>query len=49
MDEKSYMNSFEEYLANHPDLDPEVAERLRPVYEGLDDEVYAFIMANVVL
>ena len=49
MDEKSYMNGFEDYLARHPDLDPEIVERLKPIYEGLDDEIFSFIMANVVL
>jgi len=49
MEEKDCQNGFEEYLLRHPDLNPEIAERLKPIYEGLDDEIFAFVMANIVL
>ena len=43
------MERFSSYLERHPELDPEIVERLKPIYEGLDEEMYVFIMANVVL
>jgi hypothetical protein len=49
MEDKDYMRTFDEYLLRHPDLNPEVAERFRPVYEQLDEEFFVFIMTQVVL
>lgn len=48
MDDKEF-RTFEDYLKDYPDIDPEVAKRFKPIYEELDDEIFAFIMTNVVL
>ncbi|MDR0875790.1 MAG: hypothetical protein LBN12_06230 [Clostridiales Family XIII bacterium] len=49
METKDFQRTFEDYLADHPDISPEVAKRFKPTFEQLDDEFFAFIMANVVL
>jgi hypothetical protein len=40
---------FDDYLARHPELDPEIAERFRPISDDLDAEFFSFIMSYVVL
>jgi hypothetical protein len=49
METKDFQRTFEDYLADHPDLSPEVAACFKPTFEQLDDEFFTFIMSYVVL
>ncbi len=47
MEEKKYFHNFDEFLAEHPEIDPEWREFMEPVIQGHDDGLYKFIMTFI--
>ncbi|MDR3225145.1 MAG: DUF1441 family protein [Clostridiales Family XIII bacterium] len=48
MEDKDYLDSFEDYLERHPGFDAGQAALLKDIYEELDEDVYKFIMNAIV-
>lgn len=42
-----YNMTFDEFLAEHPEIDPEWREFIEPVIQKTEDGLYAFIMSYI--
>jgi len=41
----SYIETFEEFLASHPDIKPEWRELLEPVFAAEDQQMLSYILS----
>ncbi len=47
MEEKKYYQNFDEFLEQHPEINPEWRSFMEPVIQGADDELFKFILSYI--
>jgi hypothetical protein len=46
-DKDKYIFSFEEFMKEHPELDPSWASFIQPVIQSSEDQLFNFIMSYI--
>lgn len=47
METEKYMFNFDEFLQEHPEIDPEWRGFMEPVFQTADDAMFGFIMSYI--
>ncbi|MDR3296245.1 MAG: hypothetical protein LBT26_10550 [Clostridiales Family XIII bacterium] len=47
MGESKYIQNFDDFLARHPEISTEWGDFMKPLIQGTEDEMFAFIMSYV--
>lgn len=47
MENQSYIQTFDDFLAAHPEINPEWQEIIEPVIQESEDALFSFIMSFI--
>jgi hypothetical protein len=47
MEESKYTKSFDDFLKEHPEIDPSLIPLVKPVIQGAENEIFSFITSYI--
>lgn len=47
MDDTKYLKTYDDFLQQHPEVDPADRAFMEPVIQGADDSIYSFIISYI--